>query len=283
MHRAYQRVLMTMVLAASTPVAAATPECEARTAEMRDELERTSKQAAGSIEVPSMLADWARDLVRRFDAEKDASKRAMLIGEAWPKAFSGCKEPFARAFADAAAMEPAAKVKHLKRAIPDAFLACGCEGADPDAIEVLMAMASRDLLRDARADQRKRNVEVARAAGVKKLAEVIRKKGSLYRIVRQEKTLQCGRWRFRPGRSALKGLLDGPVPMKYEYWLDGTLELTDTYFSCFFRLSVASSRPDALLLAGYKVAEAMYLTPAACDAALAATPAPEPVKHDCGW
>ena len=249
---------------------------------MRDELERVSKRPAGPIEVPSMLADWVRDLVRRYQAEKDPAKRAVLVADAWPKAFAACPEPFARAFADAAALEPRPKVDHLKRALPEAFLACNCEGIDPDAIEVLMAISARDILTGVRAEQRQQATEAARAAGVKALGDVIRKGGALHRVVGKGTELRCERFPFRPGRKPGKGRQGA---FDYEY-ADGTLTLSGPNapgigMGCFFKLRVASSRPDALLLAGDKVSEAVYLTPAACEAALARHP--EPVTHLCPW
>ena len=264
-----------LALATAARAQAATPDCEARTTEMRDELQRTSNRLTGSIEIPSMVADWVRELVRRYEAEKDATRRATLISDAWSKAIGACKEPFARAFAGAAPLEPLAKVQHLQRALPDAFLACGCAGADADALEVVSAMAARDLVRA----QKQGDAEAERAAAPKKLEDVMRKGAAFYRIVvANGKPSRCARSRFRPGKSPWKGRL---ADFDYQY-ADGMLTLSgptgkDIGMGCFYNARVGGAGPDAVTIDKEKV----FLTPAACEAARA-TP-PEPVKHLCPW
>jgi len=267
---------LAFLLCASARAHAATPECDARAAKMREELQRSSKRLTGPIEVPSRVADWVRDLVRRYEAEKDPAKRSLLIAGAWPKAFGTCAVPFGHAFAGAAPLDPPAKVAHLQRAIPEALVTCNCTGADADAIEAVMAMAVRDIMRD----QTQRDADVDRAAAPKKLEDVIRKGGSLYRvIVESGQPPRCERERFRHGKSPLSGRLGA---FDYQY-ADGTLMLNgpkgkSVGLGCFFNGRVTGGgTPDAVLIDHEKV----YFTPAACAAARAAPPAP--VKHLCPW
>jgi hypothetical protein len=270
-------LIVAVALAAATPARAATPECQTRAAEMRDELHRTSNRLTGAIEIPSMLADWARDVVRRYEAEKDPTRRAALIADAWPKAIGTCKEPFARAFSEGAGLSPTERVAHLQRAIPDAFLACQCGGADPDALEVLMAMAVRDLA----IEQKHRTTEIERAAAPGKLEAVMRKRGALFRIVDAgDSGPRCERTQFRPGRTPWKGRLG---TFDYQY-ADGTLTLSgptgrNIGLGCFFNARVGPAGGDAVTIDREKV----FLTPAACEAARAAAPPPPPVKHLCPW
>jgi len=269
-------LLATLALLASARALAATPECDARAAEMREELQRSSRHLTGPIEVPSMVADWVRDLVRRYEAEKDPAKRSLLIAGAWPKAFGSCPAPFGHAFSGAAPLDPAGKVAHLQRALPEALVTCNCTGADADAIEVVMAMAVRDIMRE----QKQHDDEVDRAAAPKKVEDVIRKGGSLYRLVVEAgQPPRCERERFRHGKSPLSGRL-GAFDYRYA---DGTLTLNGPKgksigLGCFFTARVSGAgTPDAALIDHEKV----YFTPAACEAARKAPPAP--VKHLCPW
>jgi len=276
-------VLVARVLEVSTPAHAASPECEARTAEMREELKRQAKGVRGPIEVPSLVGDGLRDLVRRYEAEKDIVRRAVLIGEGWPKAIGACKEPFARAFADSATLEPRPKALHLIRAIPDAFLACGCDGADPDALEVLMAMSIREVAREMSIERQQRETTEGRAAATRTLDELIRKRGSLYKLQVHGQDVSCERWQFRPGRKLSKGrFATGGLGYDYEY-ADGTLTLSGPSgggiaMGCFFKARVGPAGPDSLTIDGERV----FLTPAGCETARGADP-PAPVKHLCPW
>jgi hypothetical protein len=268
--------LATITLLFCASARAATPGCDARAGEMREQLQHSSKHLTGPIEVPSRGADWVRDLVRRYEAEKDPAKRSLLIAGAWPKAFGTCPAPFGHAFSGAAPLDPAAKVAHLQRALPEALVTCNCTGADADAIEVVMAMAVRDIMRE----QNQHDAEVDRAAAPKKVEDVIRKGGSLYRLlVETGQPPRCTRERFRHGKSPLSGRLGA---FDYQY-ADGTFTLNGPKgksigLGCFFNARVSSAgTPDAVLIDHEKV----YLTPAACEAARKAPPAP--VKHLCPW
>ena len=264
----------------------AAPACGMRAAQMRQALERVAKSTtAGELQLPSSAPGWLQELVEAFRGEPDATKRAVLVANSWPRAIGEpCRESFARAFADTASLDGPAKMDKLQRSIPDALLACKCQGADPEAIEVLALLGLH-------AGERRGDVAApsappgagppaakARASAAPDIEKLIRKRGSLYRLARGDAGATCQRSQFRPGRKPGKGRIGA---YDYEY-ADGTLTLSgpsggDVGLGCFFSARLAPAGADAVMIDGEKV----FLTPAACEAARGAPP--EPVKHECMW